>query len=185
VLIAVNGVQKVENTDYTVNYTTGVVTFTVAPTNGHAVTAGFLFDVPVRFDQGADETLSLSINAFDSGDAALNLVEVLEEGEFGEDFFYGGAREISSAADLALTVSLGRVQAIQMTATGKKVKLPNTTGVPHGGPVFYILNVGSNTFEIQKHDGSALSPVMNVAAGQLVIVTLSKDNAGNPVWYVA
>lgn len=33
-----------------VNYNTGVVTFTAAPATGHAVTANFEFDVPVRFD---------------------------------------------------------------------------------------------------------------------------------------
>lgn len=52
VLIAVNGVAKVETTDYTIDYTTGIVTFGGGdiPANGHAVTAGFQFDVPVRFD---------------------------------------------------------------------------------------------------------------------------------------
>jgi uncharacterized protein (TIGR02217 family) len=35
---------------YTVNYTTGAVTFTTAPGSGVAVTADFEFDVPVRFD---------------------------------------------------------------------------------------------------------------------------------------
>jgi uncharacterized protein (TIGR02217 family) len=35
---------------YTVDVTTGVITFTVAPANGVVVTATFEFDVPVRFD---------------------------------------------------------------------------------------------------------------------------------------
>lgn len=35
---------------YTVDLTTGIVTFTVAPTAGVAVTADYDFDVPVRFD---------------------------------------------------------------------------------------------------------------------------------------
>lgn len=50
ILIKVNSVLKTEGTDYTVNYTTGVVTFTAAPTSGHSIQAGFQFDVPVRFD---------------------------------------------------------------------------------------------------------------------------------------
>jgi uncharacterized protein (TIGR02217 family) len=36
--------------DFVVDYTTGIVTLAVAPTNGQAVTAGYEFDVPVRFD---------------------------------------------------------------------------------------------------------------------------------------
>jgi len=37
-------------TGWTLDATTGVVTFTTAPGNGVIVRAGFEFDVPVRFD---------------------------------------------------------------------------------------------------------------------------------------
>ncbi len=39
-----------QSSGYTVNYATGMVTFTTAPGSGVAVTADFEFDVPVRFD---------------------------------------------------------------------------------------------------------------------------------------
>lgn len=56
VLVALNGVNQ--PTGWTVNTTTGIITFTVAPGIGIAVTAGFEFDVPVRFDSEAmDVTL--------------------------------------------------------------------------------------------------------------------------------
>ena len=56
VLVALNGVNQ--PTGWTVNTTTGIITFTVAPGLGIAVTAGFEFDVPVRFDSEAmDVTL--------------------------------------------------------------------------------------------------------------------------------
>lgn len=48
VLIAINGVNQPSG--WTVDTTTGIVTFSVAPANGAAITAGFEFDVPVRFD---------------------------------------------------------------------------------------------------------------------------------------
>lgn len=41
---------EVDAADYTVDYTTGVVTFDAAVGNGDVVTADFEFDVPVRFD---------------------------------------------------------------------------------------------------------------------------------------
>jgi uncharacterized protein (TIGR02217 family) len=50
VLIAVNAVAQTETTHYTIDYSTGIVTFVSPPTNSHAITAGFQFDVPVRFD---------------------------------------------------------------------------------------------------------------------------------------
>jgi uncharacterized protein (TIGR02217 family) len=55
-LVALNGVNQ--PTGWTVNTTTGIISFTVAPGIGIAVTAGFEFDVPVRFDSEAmDVTL--------------------------------------------------------------------------------------------------------------------------------
>lgn len=48
VLIAVGGV--VQSSGWSVDTTTGIITFAVAPANGASITAGFEFDVPVRFD---------------------------------------------------------------------------------------------------------------------------------------
>jgi uncharacterized protein (TIGR02217 family) len=48
VRIALGGVEQPSG--WSVNTTTGVVTFGSAPGAGVAVTAGFEFDVPVRFD---------------------------------------------------------------------------------------------------------------------------------------
>ncbi len=50
VVMYVAGVKKTLNTDYTVDATTGLVTFVTAPGNGLAITADFQFHVPVRFD---------------------------------------------------------------------------------------------------------------------------------------
>lgn len=49
-LVYVNNVLKTETTDYTVDYTTGVITFLVAPTNGHTVKATYEFYKVARFD---------------------------------------------------------------------------------------------------------------------------------------
>ena len=55
-LVALNGVAQPSG--WTVDTATGIITFTVAPGIGIAVTAGFEFDVPVRFDSEAmDVTL--------------------------------------------------------------------------------------------------------------------------------
>lgn len=48
VLIGKNGANQTSG--WSVNTTTGVVTFDSAPANGHVVTAGYEFDVPCRFD---------------------------------------------------------------------------------------------------------------------------------------
>lgn len=50
VKVAVNSITQTVTTDYTINHATGIITFVSPPGLGLAVTAGFEFDVPVRFD---------------------------------------------------------------------------------------------------------------------------------------
>jgi uncharacterized protein (TIGR02217 family) len=58
VTIALNGTPQ--GSGWSVSTATGLVTFTTAPGNGVAITAGFEFDVPVRFDTDAmDVTLDI------------------------------------------------------------------------------------------------------------------------------
>ena len=64
VLVAVDGVLMKEGADYTPDSTTGQVTFAVAPAVGAVVTAGFEFDVPVRFDT---DRLAVSMASFQAG----------------------------------------------------------------------------------------------------------------------
>jgi uncharacterized protein (TIGR02217 family) len=72
VRVAVGGV---ETSDFTLDTTTGLVTFTSAPADGAAITAGFLFDAPVRFDSDA---LSVNLATFAAGEIpSIPLVEVL------------------------------------------------------------------------------------------------------------
>ncbi|MEZ5769295.1 MAG: DUF2460 domain-containing protein [Paracoccaceae bacterium] len=65
VLVAANGAPRTEGVDYTLDNTTGLVTFLTAPGNGVAITAGFEFDVAVRF--GTDQ-IQASVATFQAGD---------------------------------------------------------------------------------------------------------------------
>ena len=70
VKVAVAGVAA----PFSVDTTTGLVTLTTAPTAGAAVTAGFEFDTPVRFDL---DRLDVTLEGFAAGRvAACALVEV-------------------------------------------------------------------------------------------------------------
>jgi uncharacterized protein (TIGR02217 family) len=73
VLVAVNGV---ETTAFILDSTTGIVTFNAGniPAAGAAITAGFEFDVPVRFDT---DRLAINLAAFEAGEIPdIPLVEV-------------------------------------------------------------------------------------------------------------
>ncbi|PZQ99742.1 MAG: TIGR02217 family protein [Cereibacter sphaeroides] len=65
VRLAVAGDPKIETIDWTMDWVTGRVTFVDAPDVGVAVTAGFEFDVPVRFDINRIQT---SVASFQAGD---------------------------------------------------------------------------------------------------------------------
>ena len=72
VRIAVDGVEQLAG--WSVDTATGLVTFDAPPSAGAAVTAGFRFDVPVRF---ASDYLDASLAALKSGGlAAIELLEI-------------------------------------------------------------------------------------------------------------
>jgi len=72
VLVAVNGVTQTGGVS--IDPTTGLVTFEAPPSAGTAITAGFRFDVPVRFDA---DRIDLTLEGFDAGRvAAIPLIEI-------------------------------------------------------------------------------------------------------------
>lgn len=66
VIVAVDGVIQTEDVAFTVDSTSGLVTFQPGhiPQPGSQVTAGFLFDVPVRFDT---DKLEINLQGFRHG----------------------------------------------------------------------------------------------------------------------
>ena len=74
VRVAVDGVEKLAP-DASVDATTGLVTFApgAIPSQGAAVTAGFLFDAPVRFDT---DFLEIDMQAFEAG--AIPNIPIIE-----------------------------------------------------------------------------------------------------------
>ena len=74
VKIGVSGDPLVETIHFEVDETTGLVTFNHPPDEGTEITAGFEFDVPVRFDT---DTIQTSVASFKAGDVpSVPVVEV-------------------------------------------------------------------------------------------------------------
>lgn len=77
VRIAVDGVELVEGAGFVVDTTVGVVEFQPGniPQSGETVTAGFEFDIPVRFD--TDE-ITVNLRAFEAGEIpSIPIIEIL------------------------------------------------------------------------------------------------------------
>ncbi len=73
VKVGLQGDHQSEAVHFTVDTATGVVSFLEAPAEGARITAGFEFDVPVRFDT---DLIQVSVQSFQAGD--LPQVPVLE-----------------------------------------------------------------------------------------------------------
>jgi uncharacterized protein (TIGR02217 family) len=77
VRVAVAGVEKTAGTDFNVDTAMGIVTFAAGriPSAGAAITAGYLFDVPVRFDT---DHLAIDLAAFEAGEIPrIPLIDLL------------------------------------------------------------------------------------------------------------
>lgn len=65
VLVGIEGVEVFEGEHFDCDYATGVLTFYEAPSEAARVSAGFYFDVPVRFDS---DRLEMSVASFHAGE---------------------------------------------------------------------------------------------------------------------
>lgn len=74
VLVAIADTPRIAGVEFSVDAETGAVTFVQAPALGARITAGFEFDVPVRFDT---DTIQTSVASFQAGDVPnVPIVEV-------------------------------------------------------------------------------------------------------------
>lgn len=74
VTLAVDGIVQAEGNDFMVDVQTGILTVAQAPSPGASVTAGFEFDVPVRFDT---DTIEINLAAFEAGEIpSIPVIEV-------------------------------------------------------------------------------------------------------------
>lgn len=63
-----------QSSGFTIDTTTGLITFTTAPTSGTAVTADFEFDVPVRFDT---DQMAVSLEQYNLGQwSGIPIIEI-------------------------------------------------------------------------------------------------------------
>lgn len=99
--------------------------------------------------------------------------------------FYGWAKEQTISSDTHLYLILGRAQVITASSTGLKVRLPDATRLKPGGPYMYILNNGTNSFEIVDKGGNSFSPALNLAADEVATMLLVEGGTQNGTWAYA
>lgn len=180
VLVGLNGVNQ--TTGWSVNTATGIITFSSAPADGDVITAGFEFDIPVRFGEGVDKRLNISIDHFDDGSITGIIVEeLINELQVTEDLPSLGASDLGAiTADATLSFLDGVVITIS-PASARNVYLPDYTDVALGGPYFVIVNAGVGTITILDHLSTTVATLLTGTAIQL---WLGLDSFSTPTWYV-
>lgn len=77
----------------------------------------------------------------------------------------GGSDTTTSAVDITLTSTSGRLQIVAMTAPGKKITAPVATTLDKGAALFVVKNVGLYRFAFCKNGGAF---VCHIQPGQVV-----------------
>jgi len=179
VKVALDGVNQTSG--WTVNRN-GVLTFTTAPTNGQVITAGFEFDVPVRFGETLDQWMATQQNAYQRSNVLdIELVEVLDEVEMPDTWDAGGSYSVTTAFDITLAVASGRLVQVNNTAgTTINVYLPAPTYLS-GGTYWTIQNAAASTSSIQIRDDAGSTVGSAFAAGATKTIGLL-ETSGSKAW---
>lgn len=178
VRVWVNGVEQALGAGFNLDSSSGLVTLSSPPPVGHLVEASFEFDVPVRF---VSDSLLTTLDSFGHGNTSIDLVEVVDGGSVNvTEFFYGGSQEQTFGVGITITTA-ARVWTLSATSGGLTVSLPQPSGIPPGGPIFYVNNGGSHSFVLRDHLGSSL---VTLSPGTGCQVVLSLTVGGTKVWYV-
>lgn len=178
VKIALNGTIT---SAYSLDYTTGIVTFTSAPASGASITWGGEFNVEVRFGKENDKALMAAIDDWGYGSLdPIVLVEVPAGTAVDDDANCGGAREVILSANYSIGAGYCRAYLVQAQGGGLAMILPDPTNLPGGGPYFWIANIGaSNSFNVNLHSGGTLAAL---SPGQGVDLILTVDGSGTKAW---
>jgi uncharacterized protein (TIGR02217 family) len=180
VTVAVNGSAQTEGADYTVAYTTGLITFGSAPSTG-SITAGCEYDVHARFSAEADSLFDVSLQDFEAASVNVPVIEELDDIDGGlEGAFHGGIYDYgthSSATPVVIEFAKGRVQAYTPTGATRRVLFPDLSDLPLGGPVLVLVN-DDNTNSLEVYNFANTSSVVTIGTNSQRQFYVVEDSAG-------
>jgi uncharacterized protein (TIGR02217 family) len=164
-----------QGSGWSVNTTTGIVTFSSAPSIAEVVKAGYEYDFPARFELEIDDAgLLASIDSFDSGSIPnIPIIEIKDERAIDEEYWYGGAYDHGNiTSDVTISMGQGRVHTLTPGADSLIINLPDIADIPTGAPIWYLLNEGIYAMTI-KDDGGGTIASLPVDGTAIVFVSIS------------
>lgn len=188
VAIAVNGVAQTSpgwSYPWSVDATTGIVTFTTAPPASESVTAGFEYDFEVRFSEEVDTEFLIRHDGWESNDLRVRLIERLPANPVEDRFWYGGAGTVVGGVTVSLSKASGRSILFSPSAA-HNANLPPKAITPLGGPHYYLHNAsGTHAVTIKDGDDASTVGTLTNTAGATpnLTIVLGLTSAGARKWY--
>lgn len=166
---------------WTLDATTGRITFTSAPSVGVQVRAGFEYAEPVRFDGPIDAWMDVSIDGWDAASIdSIPLIGLVNEAASTDLRYFGGAANLGDLEDdVSITLNTGAVITGAPIVPGLKLFLPDGKSIPKGLGHFKFKNDGTEDWSIRN---SADAEVLLIPASSCGLVSFGIDSAGNGVW---
>lgn len=180
VLIAFDGVAQ--TTGWTVNDTTGIVTFSTAPTNGVEITAGFEFEVMVRFSKEVDtNALRVAIDHYEIQNIpSVPLIEVINEKPVPDTMWHGGSVNHGAiTGDATITLAQGVDHTFEQTTASLVILLPAVADMPDGAGHFHIHNEGTTSIDVNTADDDL---VVTLTTGKGAMLDVSVNSTGGKTW---
>lgn len=181
-IIKVNGSTKTETTDYTIDYSTGIVTMGAGDllVENDVVTAGFSFYERVRFGAEVDRVLAMNASTFGTTSARSPIPLVAEiQGVYHRDEIdHGGGSTITGNASFSPSIH-GTGVLLSLTAAATIV-MPDSVDFAIGGlPYFTFKNTASGFAATFKDQAGAT--LWTIASGGMVMAVCMQDSV--PLWY--
>lgn len=180
--VGAGAVAQTIGVDCTVDYSTGLVTFAVAPAIGAVIRGGFEYYIHARFGKSIDE---VGIRwRFVEGDQIncdkIPIVEVPDGPAVDDEFYYGDAENVGViSASFTVNLGLGRVQKWTVNTASLSATMPNAVGWPQGDMYLRVYNDGSQTIQIKRADGTN---EFTIAAGAKALFALLEVSGVNQ-WF--
>ena len=164
---------------FTIDHETGIITFDATPTG--TPTWGGEYDTPARFTEETAQLFQVAIEAMDAGAAEdIGCIEDPNPTAVPQDRPPGGATNHGDpAANITWSPLNGLFQRFEPTTTGKKILLPDETGMPLGRLAIFE-NAGTQTMEIEDNEGTdVLNPF---STGTVIELFCVLNASSNRIW---
>jgi uncharacterized protein (TIGR02217 family) len=146
VMVSVDGSNSTEGSNHTIDYSTGIITFTTVPGVGETVEAGFEFHIPAALSQESDlDGLFAQLTDYDNSSVPSIIIdEIRAEIEIPEVGYPGGSTTWGAiTANIQINLGTGRAHSIDPQQASQVILLPGTDYIAAGVGHFFITNLSA------------------------------------------